>query len=141
MSPQRFAFSWDRRYRIAALPFGTTPGRAWIEVTPTELHVRYGWWSLRSALSNISGVDVTGDYAFVKTAGPPHLSMSDRGITFATNGRRGLCVSFRQPVSGIDPTHRIKHPGATLTVADVDGLAAALGFPRAQASSDPGTSR
>lgn len=131
MSSQRFTFDWEPRYRLPALAFGVTPSRAWVEVTPSELHVHFGWWTLRSALSNISSVEVSGDYAFLKTAGPAHLSMSDRGVTFATNSRQGLCVSFRQPVSGIDPTRHILHPGATLTVADIDGFARALGFPDA----------
>lgn len=129
VSADRFDFTWERPYRIAGLLFGVTPRRSWVEVTPSELHVHFGAWTVRSALSNITGVTVTDGYAFLKTAGPPHLSMSDRGITFATNSRRGLCVAFDQPVPGIDPTKRIKHPGATLTVADVDGLATALGHP------------
>ena len=65
-------------------------------------------------------------YSFLKTAGPAHLSFGDRGITFATNGDRGVCVAFREPVPGIEPTGRLRHPGATLTLADVDGFAAAL---------------
>lgn len=129
---QRFDFAWEPRYRLPALLFGLTPRTAFVEVTPSELHVRYGLWSLRSALGNVTGVEVSGDYAFLKTAGPPHLSMSDRGISFATNSHAGLCVSFAVPVPGIDPTKRIKHPGATLTVADLPGLARALGFPTTQ---------
>ncbi|MFC5677987.1 hypothetical protein [Aeromicrobium endophyticum] len=122
----RFDFDWQPSYRRAAWPFGITPRRAWVEVGDVQLTVRFGPWTLSSALDNVTGTDVTGPYAFVKTAGPPHLSFSDRGITFATNGERGLCVSFRDPVPGIDPTRRIRHPGATLTVQDVDGLARAL---------------
>lgn len=129
MSTRRFEFAWESRYRRAGLVFGVTPSRAWAEVTDSELVVKYGWWNLRTELGNIAGVDATGPYAFVKTAGPPHLSIADRGITCATNSRAGLCVKFHEPVPGIDPTGRIKHPGATLTVADPDGLARALGFP------------
>ncbi|AXT84286.1 hypothetical protein C6I20_03140 [Aeromicrobium sp. A1-2] len=131
---QRFSFAWEPRYRLPAFAFGLTPRTAWVEVTGSELHVRYGFWSLRSALSNITGVEVSGPYAFLKTAGPAHLSMSDRGITFATNSREGLCMTFREPVPGIDPTKRIKHPGATLTVSDVAGLSRTLGFPRSVGS-------
>ncbi len=134
----RFDFAWESRYRLPGLLFSVTPQRAWVEVTPTELHVHYGWWTLRSALSNIAGVQRTGDFAFIKTAGPPHLSMVDRGISFATNSRAGLCVQFHEPVPGIDPTQRILHPGATLTVADIDGLAQALGFPKSADSSSTG---
>ena len=122
----RFDFDWTPGYRRAALLFGITPRRAWVEVDDVQLTVRFGWWTLSSTLDNVVGTDATGPYAFVKTAGPPHLSLRDRGVTFATNGERGLCVSFRDPVPGIDPTRRIRHPGATLTVQDVEGLARAL---------------
>ena len=98
----------------------------YVEVDDEALRVRFGPWSLRTPLSNVAGVDLTGGYAFVKTAGPPHLSFSDRGVTFATNGDRGVCVRFHERVPGIDPTGRILHPGATMTVADPDGLAALL---------------
>ena len=128
MSIERFDFDWDLLYRPAGAVFGITPWTAHVDVSPTELMVRYGPWSLRSALGNITGVEPSGDYSFLKTAGPPHLSFSDRGISFATNGRQGLCVRFREAVKGIDPTGRIRHPGATLTVGDTSGLARALGF-------------
>ncbi|GAA1914569.1 hypothetical protein [Nocardioides marmoribigeumensis] len=124
---QRFAFDWDAAYRVAGLPFGITPWTAYAEVSPTALRVRYGPWSLRTALSNITSATRTGGYTFVKTAGPPHLSFSDRGVSFATNGRAGVCVRFDRPVPAIDPTKRIVHPGATLTVADREGFAEALG--------------
>ena len=128
MSTERFAFDWDLLYRPAGAIFGVTPWTAHVDVSPSELFVRYGPWSLRSALSNITDVEQSSDFAFLKTAGPPHLSFSDRGISFATNGRQGVCVRFREPVKGIDPTGRIRHPGATLTVGDPAGLARALGF-------------
>jgi hypothetical protein len=71
---------------------------------------------------------VTGGFAWIKTAGPPHLSFSDRGVSFTTNGDRALCLSFHEPVPAIDPTATITHPGATLAVAEPERLAAALGF-------------
>ena len=129
MSTQRFSFDWDTAYRLAALPFGITPWTAYAEVSPAELRVRFGPWSLRTALGNITSTEASGGYAFVKTAGPPHLSFTDRGVSFATNGRAGVCVRFQRPVPAIDPTRRIVHPGATLTVADRDGFAEAVGLP------------
>lgn len=41
--------------------------------------------------------------------------MTDRGLTFATNGERGLVLSFARPVTGIDPLGLIRHPELTLT--------------------------
>ena len=84
--------------------------------------MRYGLWRLHTPLSNISGAERTGGFSFVKTAGPPHLSFSDRGVSFTTNGEDAACVSFRTPVAGIDPSRVIKHPGATLSLRDVPGF-------------------
>jgi hypothetical protein len=122
-----FPFAFAPSYRAAALPFGITPGTAAVSVEDDELRVRFGLWSLRTPLDNVASVERTGGFSFVKTAGPPHLSFADRGVTFATNRESALCVQFHEPVPAIDPTRRLKHPGATMTVADPEGLARALG--------------
>lgn len=122
-----FPFAFAPAYRAAALPFGITPRTTGVRVEDGELLVRFGPWRLRTALTNITSAELTGGFAFLKTAGPPHLSFSDRGVTFATNGDHAVCLAFRSPVAGIDPTRTIKHPGATLTVADPEGLATAVG--------------
>ncbi len=123
----RFPFAFAAAYRLPALVFGITPVTAYVELDDVDLRVRFGPWSLRTPRSNVAGAELSGDYGFVKTAGPPHLSFTDRGVTFATNGEQGVCVRFHELVRGIDPTGRIRHPGATMTVADPAGLAAALG--------------
>ena len=122
----RFPFRFSPSYRLPALLFGVVPATAWVEVDESEVFARFGPWTLRTPLTNVASVQETGDYAFVKTAGPAHLSFTDRGVTFATNGDRGVCVQFHEPVRGIDPTGRILHPGATFTVADPAALIAAI---------------
>jgi hypothetical protein len=122
----RFPFRFTRPYRIAALPLGVTPRTAYVEVADGLLKVRFGLWRLETRLTNVSGHEPSGDFGFLKTAGPPHLSLADRGITFATNGDHALCVTFHEPVRVLDPTGRLRHPAATLTVADPPALAAAL---------------
>lgn len=122
---RRFDFAFDAAYRLPALALGITPLTSGVEVSD-QLIVRFGPWRLRTPLTNVAGVELTGDFAWIKTAGPPHLSFTDRGISFATNGRRAACVRFHEPVRGIEPTGRLRHPGATLTVADPEGLRAAL---------------
>lgn len=121
-----FDFAFDPAYAAAALPFGITAATTSVEVGPRWLAVRYGPWRLLTPRSNVVSTSLTGDFAFAKTAGPPHLSFTDRGVSFTTNGRRALCVQFAEPVAGIDTTGTIRHPGATLTVTDPEGLAAAL---------------
>ena len=90
------------------------------------LSVRFGPWSMRTPVQNILEAVETSDFAYLKTAGPAHLSFADRGITFATNGDRGLCLRFAEPVGAIDWVGLIRHPGATVTVSDVAGLRRAL---------------
>jgi hypothetical protein len=124
--PAEFRFAFEPSYRFAALPFGITDRTARVVLTDTELEARFGPWRVRTPLSNLAGVELTGPYGFLKTAGPAHLSVADRGLTFATNGRQGVCMRFREAVGGIDPLRRIRHPGLTVTVADCAGLRQAL---------------
>ena len=121
-----FDFSFDNVHRAFALPFGITPGNARVDVGDGRLVVRFGPWRVDTALANVAGTEVTGPYSTWKTIGPAHLSVADRGLTFSSNARRGLCIRFHEPVPGLLPTDRVRHPGLTVTVADVDGLAAAL---------------
>jgi len=123
---QRFAFRFAPAYRWASLLFGIRPETAWVEVGVDALSARFGPWRLRTSLANVASVEITGPYAFLKTAGPAHLGFTDRGLTFASNGERGVLISFYRPVPGIEPTGRLLHPELTVTVADVTGLASLM---------------
>jgi hypothetical protein len=109
-----------------AAALGVVPSTARVEVDEHRLLIRFGPWSLSTAVDNVAGTTETGPYRFVKVAGPPHLSFADGGVTFATNRRRGLCIRFHEPVRAIEPTGRLRHPAATVTVADPAQLAADL---------------
>jgi hypothetical protein len=121
-----FAFRFDPAYRAAGLAFGVMPATTSVDVEGGELRARFGPWRVRTPLTNVAGSEISGPYSFIKTAGPAHLSFTDRGVTFATNGVRGLCIRFHEPVRALDPTGRLRHPGLTVTVDDVEGLAAEL---------------
>jgi hypothetical protein len=125
--PRRsFEFAFAPSYGRLAKVFRVTPETAWVEVGDEHLEARFGPWRVRTPLANITGVEVTGPYAFWKTAGPARLAITDRGLTFATNGDRGVLISFDRPVRGLDPLGLLRHPELTVTVADVDGLAELL---------------
>ena len=122
----RFDFDFDPAYQAMALLFGVTPARTGVEVRDGRFVARYGFWRLETPLDNIASFEVSGPYRIWTTIGPAHLSLADRGLTFASNRRRGLCITFKEPVPGLEPTGRLRHPGLTVTVSDVDGLARAL---------------
>jgi hypothetical protein len=123
---KRFRFAFAPAYRVFARAFGITPAAAWVEVGDEALDVHFGPWHLSTPLANITDVAVTGPYAFWKTAGPARLAITDRGLTFATNGDRGVLISFRTPVRGLEPLGVLRHPELTVTVADVHRLAELL---------------
>ena len=130
----RFDFAFAPAYRRLARPLRVTPETAWVEVGDEDFEAHFGPWRVRTPLTNIRDVVVTGPYAFWKTAGPARLAITDRGLTFATNGDRGVLILFENPVRGLDPLGIMRHPELTVTVAEVDGLADLL---RARAGFEP----
>ena len=123
---ERFGFAFAPAYRLFARAFGIGPATAWVDVGNRTLAARFGPWLVSTPLANIGDVAITGPYTFWKTAGPARLAITDRGLTFATNGDRGVLISFRTPVRGLDPLGVVHHPELTVTVADVDELAELL---------------
>jgi hypothetical protein len=121
-----FPFRFDVRFRLAALPFGVSPSTAVVRVTDRELAVRFGPWDLRTDRDNVIAAQVTGPYSWPKVIGPPHLSLADRGLTFATNAEQGVCMHFERPVRGLDPMGVLRHPAVTVTVHDAAALAELL---------------
>ena len=121
---ERFPFAFDERYRWMLRLIGVHPGNAEVALDDEQLTVRFGRWRLRSPLANIVGWEITENYKWYKAIGA-RGSFADRGVSFGTNTDRGLCVKFSEPVKGL-AGDMMRHPGMTVTVADVDRLAAAL---------------
>jgi hypothetical protein len=123
---ERFEFRFAPAYRWIQRAFGITSASAWVDLGDGILAARFGPWRVTTPLTNIVDAAVTGPYAFLKTAGPARLAVTDRGLTFATNGDRGVRIDFRTPVPGLDPLRLIRHPELTVTVADHERLATLL---------------
>jgi len=138
---RKFPFDFEPSYRPLARLFGISELNAFVALEGDEIIARFGPWRLSTTTRNIAGVRVTGPYNYLKTAGPARLSLSDGGLTFATNASRGVCIEFHQPVRGIDPFGVIHHPNLTVTVRECSALLQALhplaGSP-APAADEPG---
>lgn len=130
MASRRFAFDFDPRYERAARPFGVTPDGAWVDVGDGRLEARYGRWRVRTPLANVRSAELTGPYRFWRTAGPAHLGVTDLGLTFASNGRRGVLICFHRRVGGIDPLGLIRHGELTVTVKEPEELVELLSSSR-----------
>jgi hypothetical protein len=107
---------------------GVRPGSDGVRVEGDVLVARFGPWMLSTPLANVTGAETGGPYAVWKVIGP-RLSLADRGLTFGTSPRAGVCISFREPVAGIEPTGLLKHPNLTVTVAEPELLVARLNRP------------
>ena len=120
---ESFHFAVDPALRRWSRAVGVRPENCTATLSPAELSVTFGRWSLSTSPANVAAVSVTGPYRWWKVAGPPRLSLVDRGITFATTAEHGVCLELHRAVGAIDPLHLIRHPNVTITVAEPERFA------------------
>ncbi|UOZ02862.1 hypothetical protein [Amycolatopsis sp. WQ 127309] len=119
------------RHRLHAKFAGPSWLQPWLErhsgldLDATGLHVHLGPWSVSTPLANLAGAEVSGPFKPWRALGV-RLSLADCGLTFGTNSARGLCVRFRDPVPGIEPSGLLRHPSLTATIAEPDLVADVL---------------
>ncbi|WP_218006041.1 hypothetical protein [Actinomadura hibisca] len=118
----RYGFAFEDRLTRPLALLGIRPDTAHLLITAERLKARFGPWLVRTPLENVAGAEVTGPYNVLKVAGP-HLSLADRGVSFGTNTKKGVCIRFHHPVKGLDPLGLLRHPGLTLTVAEPEEAA------------------
>ena len=122
---EQFGFEFEPRYRPLLALLGVTPGTATVTLDDERVVARFGPWSCATPIGNVREVCTTGPYRGYRAIGP-RGSMADRGLTFGSTTAGGVCMLFREPVTGLDPFGRMHHPGLTVTVADREHFAAAL---------------
>lgn len=122
---QTFAFAFDPRFRGLLKLLGIRPENSRVTLDDEVFDARFGRWHLRTPVSNLEDVQISRDYQWFKAIGP-RGSLVDRGCTFGSNPDAGVCVRFHEPVGALVPKGVIRHPGLTVTVADVEGLAQAV---------------
>ena len=79
---------------------------------------------LQTSVENIDHTEVTGPHRWYTAVGA-RLSFADDGLTFGTNHHLGLCVEFVEKIPRVIGPRA--HSALWTSVADPDGLAAALG--------------
>ena len=92
----------------------------------------FGFLTIKTPLANVSGAHITRNYRWW-TAFGVRGSMADDGLSFGTNDNAGVCIHFTEKVPS--PLRRSGHWALTVTVADLEGLANALGAEHGEASS------
>lgn len=119
-----FEFDFESRYAWLLKPLGVKPDNSSVTVSSDEFTATFGRWKLATPLANIVGYQRSGDYKWFKAIGI-RGSLADHGLTFGSSTRQGVCVKFADPIKPFIPGMP-HHPGLTVTVADADGLVAAL---------------
>jgi hypothetical protein len=119
-----FKYAIDIKLALFWLPFGVRPAKDGVHLTDHGRFVAtYGFLRVDTPLDNIGDAHVTTGYRWWTAAGA-RLSFVDDGLTFGTNAARGVCVHFLTKVPS-----RLRcsgHSALTVTVADPEGLVAAL---------------
>ncbi|HXJ62676.1 MAG TPA: hypothetical protein VNN79_02880 [Actinomycetota bacterium] len=123
----RYAFEFDAGAagRAFLRAIGVRPDNAWVEVADGRLTAKFGHWVVRTPLSNVGEAHAAGPYREIRAIGL-RLSLSDHGLTFGTNARRGVCIHFRKPLRTVTPLIPFRHPNLTVTVDRPEELATEL---------------
>lgn len=121
---QSFQYAIDIKLAPFWAFFGVRPSRDGVTLTDDGRFVAtYGFVRIETPLDNIEEAHVTTGFRWWTAAGA-RISFADDGLTFGTNAAGGVCVHFRDKVPSA--LRRTGHSALTVTVADLDGLAAAL---------------
>jgi len=116
-----FPFRFDQTARYILPILGVTPATSRVEVTGGRVLIRYGPWRVTVDRRNIRAVTASGPFKAWKAIGP-RLSIADRGLTFGTSIRGGVCLQMRHPVGVLAPRQLLAHPALTVTVDDPGAL-------------------
>lgn len=119
-----FPYAVDWRFAPLWLAFGVSPRRDGVRLGDETLDATFGLLRLSTPVANLAGAHVTRGYRWWTAIGA-RRSFVDDGLTFGTNHHAGVCIHFRQLVAS--PLKRSGHSALTVTVADPDGLARAVG--------------
>jgi len=90
----------------------------------TQGNLDYGRWSVETSISNIDHTEATGPHRWYTAVGL-RLSGADDGITFGTNHKAGLAITFARKVPSVIGARQ--HSALWVSVAEPEQLAAFIG--------------
>ncbi len=121
---QFFEYAIDPRFAPMWAPFGVRPRKDGVTLTDDgRFRATFGFLRLETGLDNVDGAHITRNYRWWTSVGA-RRSFVDDGLTFGTNTSAGVCVHFVEKVR--TPLGPRGHSALTVTVADLEGLVAAL---------------
>ena len=121
MTTSRFRYAIDKRYLPVLLLMLLRPSRDGVALTDGDFVATFGLVRITTPRANITGGHITRNYRWWTACGI-RMSYVDDGLTFGTNRDAGVCIHFAEKVRS--PMRRSGHSALTVTVADLEGLAA-----------------
>jgi hypothetical protein len=120
---RRFPMPIADRWVLPLLLFGVRRKTAYVKLGDGRFVARFGWSRAETSLANIASFRITGPYRWWRAIGLRRtVGLGDKDVSFGTTARGGVCLTFRERIRvGFLRTSEL-----TVTVADLDGLAAAL---------------
>lgn len=118
---RRFPIRLGRRSRPLLLLWGVRPDRAWVDLDG-ELDARFGFFRLRTPVSNISRWRIEGPFRWITAIGV-RRSIRHGDVSFGGDTHGGVRIDFRERV----PWGRFfRAPALYVTVDALEALAAEL---------------
>lgn len=117
---QRFPIRLGRRSRLVLLLFGVRPHNAYVDLGD-ELDARFGFFRVHSPVENLVSWRIEGPWRWITAIGV-RRSLRHHDVTFGGTHQAGVRIDFREPVRAM----RMRIPALYVTVADLEGFAAAL---------------
>ncbi len=117
---QRFPIELGRKSRPLLLLFGARDHNSYVELGE-ELDARFGFYRIRTPLSNLERYRIEGPWLWVTAIGV-RRGIRSGDISFAGTHHGGFRLDFRERVRW----GPLRPPALYVSVADVDGFRAAL---------------
>ena len=124
MRAKHFPYRFDKRWNALFFALGVDEKDGVTITGKGELIATFGRFKVKTTLDNIDHTLVTGPHRWYTAVGL-RLSLTDDGLTFGTNHRKGLSIAFVEKIPKVIGFK--KHSTLWVSVADPEGLAAAIG--------------
>lgn len=118
----RFPIRIDRRFRWLLLLFGVRERNAYVDLDGHQLIARFGFYGVRTPISNIERWEISGPYRSLTALGV-RRGIRRGDVTFGGSAHGGVRVDFHNPPRWFGVFHP---PAFYFTLDDLDGFAAEL---------------
>ena len=124
MKAKHFPYRFDKRWNALFFVLGVDEQDGVSITGKGELIATFGRFKVKTTIDNVDHTRITGPHRWYTAVGL-RLGLTDDGLTFGTNHRKGLSIAFAHKIPKVIGFR--KHSTLWVSVADPEGLATAIG--------------